>query len=101
MPLFLALKPGAELDDGLRQKITARLRLDCSPRHVPDQMYVIDAIPYTLTGKKMEVPVRKMLMGIPWEEAASRDAMKNPDVIEYFIRFAKESKDYRWQLPNT
>jgi len=101
MPLFLALKPGAELDDGLRQKIAARLRLDCSPRHVPDQMYVIDAIPYTLTGKKMEVPVRKMLMGIPWEEAASRDAMKNPDVIEYFIRFAKESKDYRWQLPNT
>lgn len=97
MPLFLFLKPGEVLDDGLRAKIAARLRADCSPRHVPDRMYAIDAVPYTLTGKKMEVPVRKILMGLPLEKAASRDAMMNPQVIDYFVRFAKESVDYQWR----
>ena len=79
MPLFLRLKPGAALDEALRARLVKRLRSDCSPRHVPDRMYAIDAIPYTLTGKKMEVPVRKVLMGWPLEKAASRDAMANPE----------------------
>ncbi|PPE72195.1 acetoacetate--CoA ligase [Solimonas fluminis] len=97
MPLFLKLKPGVELDDGLRERIAARLRQDCSPRHVPDRMYAVDAVPYTLTGKKMEVPVRKILMGWPLEKAASRDAMMNPETIDWFLRFAQESTDYRWR----
>ncbi|MDE0855738.1 MAG: hypothetical protein OSA97_15090, partial [Nevskia sp.] len=74
-------------------------RNDCSPRHVPDRMYPVEAVPYTLTGKKMEVPVRKILMGWPLEKAASRDAMMNPDAIDYFVRFAQESIDYQWR-PN-
>ena len=97
MPLFLKLKPGVELDDGLRERIAARLRQDCSPRHVPDRMYAVDAVPYTLTGKKMEVPVRKILMGWPLEKAASRDAMMNPEAIDHFVRFAQESTDYQWR----
>jgi acetoacetyl-CoA synthetase len=97
MPLFLKLKPGARFDDALRERIAARLRQDCSPRHVPDRMYAVEAVPYTLTGKKMEVPVRKILMGWPLEKAASRDAMMNPEAIDYFVRFAQESIDYQWR----
>ncbi|TDU32777.1 acetoacetyl-CoA synthetase [Panacagrimonas perspica] len=94
MPLYLKLKPGFALDDALVKKITAKLRSDCSPRHVPDKMYVVAEIPYTLTGKKMEVPVRKILMGWPLEKAASRDAMMNPASIDWYIDFADTSKDY-------
>lgn len=97
MPLFVVLKPGASLDDALRERINAQLRRDASPRHVPDRIYAVSAIPYTLTGKKMEVPVRKLLLGWPLEKAASRDAMSNPDAIDYFVRFAQESKDYDWR----
>lgn len=97
MPLFVALKAGAGLDDDLRARIATRLRADCSPRHVPDHIYQIDAVPYTLTGKKMEVPVRRILTGMPLEKAASRDAMKNPGAIDYFVRFAEESTDYQWR----
>lgn len=97
MPLFLRLKPGAVLDDAMQKKIASKLREDCSPRHVPDRVYAIEQIPYTLTGKKMEVPVRKLLMGWPLEKAASRDAMQNPTSIDYFVTFAQESIDYQWR----
>ena len=97
MPLFLKLHPGLALDDALRTRIAQRLRQDCSPRHVPDRMYQVDAIPYTLTGKKMEIPVRKILMGWSLDKAASRDAMMSPDAIDWFVRFAQESIDYQWR----
>jgi acetoacetyl-CoA synthetase len=61
MPLFLRLKEGAVLDEAMVQAIHRRLREDCSPRHVPDEIHAVPQIPYTLTGKKMEVPVRKLL----------------------------------------
>jgi len=88
MPLFVRLKPGLVLDEVLKQRINARLRTDCSPRHVPDRIDPVDAVPYTLTGKKMEVPVRKILMGVPPETAASRDAMMNPESLDFYIRYA-------------
>jgi acetoacetyl-CoA synthetase len=94
MPLFVALNPGEELTDELRARLSARLRTDCSPRHVPDRIYAVPGIPYTLTGKKMEIPVRKILLGRPPEQAASRDAMANPDSIDYFTEFARTSADY-------
>lgn len=97
MPLFVRLQPGAALDDALRARVAQRLRDDCSPRHVPDRIYQVDAIPYTLTGKKMEVPVRKILMGWAPEKAASRDAMMIPAAIDFFVRFAQESIDYQWR----
>ena len=99
MPLFLRLKPGFGLTDELRGRINQRLRRDCSPRHVPDRIYTVEGIPYTLTGKKMEVPVRKILMGWPLEKAASRDAMANPEAIDYFIEFARQATDYSWRQP--
>ena len=80
------------LDDALRARIVARLREDCSPRHVPDVIHQVDAVPYTLTTKKMEVPVRKILMGWPVEKAASRDAMQNPDSLDWYVRFAQEQR---------
>jgi len=97
MPLFLRLKQGSQLDQAQRERINAKLRQDCSPRHVPDRIYAVEAIPYTLTGKKMEVPVRKILMGWPLEKAASRDAMTNPEAIDWFVRFSQESIDYQWR----
>lgn len=101
MPLFVTVKPGFELTDEVRGRINSRLREDCSPRHVPDQIYAVDQIPYTLTGKKMEIPVRKLLLGLPVEKAASRDAMTNPDSLDYFIEFARTSTDYDSPARNT
>lgn len=94
MPMFLQLADGAELTTGLEQEITAKLRADCSPRHVPDKYYVVPEIPYTLTGKKLEVPVRKLLLGWPLEKAASRDSMRNPEAIDFFLDYVATTQDY-------
>jgi acetoacetyl-CoA synthetase len=94
MPLFVKLKDGYTLNEALEKKINARLRADYSPRHVPDQIYQVDDIPYTISGKKMEVPVRKILMGTPLEKAANVGVMSNPAALDYFVNFARERKDY-------
>ena len=94
MPMFVKLASGCELDSALVAKIAQCLKTRCSPRHVPDRVYSVDEIPYTLTGKKLEVPVRKILMGFDLDKAISRDAMMNPQSIEFFIRFADEQRDY-------
>ena len=88
MPLFLRLAPHAQLDGALHDRIARRLREHCSPRHVPDEMIQVAEIPYTLTGKKMEVPVRKILMGRQAEAVASRDAMANPGAMDWVVAFA-------------
>lgn len=89
MPMFVALEPGRTLDDALVAAITARLREDASPRHVPDEIHQMPAIPYTLTGKKMEVPVRKLLMGLPVDKVISRHAMANPALLDWILAFAQ------------
>lgn len=94
MPLFVKLAPGRVLDDALREKIAATLRA-YSPRHVPDKVYQVEAIPYTRTGKKMEVPVRKLLLGAAPEAVASADAMADAAALDYFVQFARERRDYR------
>jgi acetoacetyl-CoA synthetase len=94
MPLFVKLKSGNALDDGLVDRIRATLRREYSPRHVPDKVLVVDDIPVTLTGKKLEVPVRRILMGMPVEKAANRDAVANPGSLDYFIEYAKTQRDY-------
>ncbi len=88
MPLFVVLKDGVELDDALKAKIKGRLRSGISPHHVPDEVIAIPAVPRTLSGKKLEVPVKKLFMGVPVEKAISTDAMSNPQSIEYFVEFA-------------
>jgi acetoacetyl-CoA synthetase len=95
MPMFVKLAPGAVLDDALTAKVAETLRREASPRHVPDRLYAVEEIPYTLTGKKLEVPVRKILMGFEVAKAASRDAMMNPGSLDYFIQFAAEQRDYQ------
>ena len=82
--LYLVLAPGASLDDDLRGKIRSLLRSALSPRHVPDEMHQVPGVPRTLSGKKLEVPVRKILTGTPVSEAADRDSLANPEVLAYF-----------------
>ena len=89
MPLFVVLRDGALLDDDLRARINARIRADISPRHVPDDIFAIAQVPYTLSGKKMEVPIRKILLGQDPHKAANPGAMRNPESIGYFVEFAK------------
>jgi len=89
MPLFVRLADGAALDDALRGRIVTKLRTDCSPRHVPDEILQVDAIPYTLTGKKMEIPVRRILAGTPPEKAASREAMMQPAALDWYVELAR------------
>jgi acetoacetyl-CoA synthetase len=88
MPLFVVLREGAELDDELRGEIARRVRSQCSPRHVPDEVFPIDAVPRTLSGKVLEVPVKRILMGTPPEQAASRDSLANPAALDYFSEMA-------------
>jgi acetoacetyl-CoA synthetase len=94
MPLFVKLKPGHTLDQATVEKIRATLRREYSPRHVPDKMLAVDDIPITLTGKKLEVPVRRILMGVPVEKAANRDAVANARSLDYFVDYAKTQRDY-------
>lgn len=86
MPLFVVLAAGAILDDALKSKIARTLRTDFSPRHVPDEIIAVPEIPYTISGKKMELPVKKILMGKPVEEAANPGAMRNPASLRYFLK---------------
>jgi acetoacetyl-CoA synthetase len=91
MPLFVVLREGEELDDELTKRIAQRIREDCSPRHVPDEAHQIDEIPRTLSGKALEVPVKKILMGQDPDKAASRESLANPRSLDWFVDFARES----------
>ena len=86
--LFVALAPGAVLDEALRSRIGAALRADLSPRHVPDAIEAVPAIPRTLSGKKLEVPVKRILLGQPAETTASRDALADPASLAPFEALA-------------
>jgi acetoacetyl-CoA synthetase len=88
MPLFVVLREGTELDDDLRREIARRVREHCSPRHVPDEVFPIAEVPRTLSGKVLEVPVKRILMGTPPEKAASRDSLANPAALDWFVELA-------------
>ena len=89
MPLFVVLRDGETLDDGLVGRIAARVREDCSPRHVPNEAHQVAEIPRTLSGKVLEVPVKRILMGEAPEKAASRDSLANPAALDWFVEFAR------------
>ncbi len=88
MPLFVVVEEGFDLE-ALSEVIKKRLREECSPRHVPDQIIKIDDIPYTLSGKKMEVPVKKALMGLDVSKHMNRDASRNPEAMDVFVELAE------------
>ena len=90
MPLFIVTRPGVEWSDELVARLRARVREDCSPRHVPNDVVRIDAVPRTLSGKVLEVPVKRILMGEDAARAASRDSLANPEALDWFVRFAGE-----------
>ncbi len=89
MPLFVVLREGAELTEELPKEIARRVREQCSPRHVPDEVFQIAEVPRTLSGKVLEVPVKRILTGTPVEKAASRDSLANPAALDYFVEMAK------------
>jgi acetoacetyl-CoA synthetase len=88
MPLFVVLREGAVLDDDLTREIARRVRSECSPRHVPNHVYAIAEVPRTLSGKALEVPVKRILMGTPPEQAAARDSLQNPAALDWFVELA-------------
>jgi len=89
MPLFVVMQDGASLNDAIKTRINTTLRNDYSPRHVPDEIIAVPDIPYTLSGKKTETPVKKVLMGKAVKEVVNAGALKNPEAIAFFTRFVK------------
>ena len=92
MPLFVVLRDGVELDEALVSQIRARIREDCSPRHVPDEIRAVPAIPRTLSGKVLEVPVKRILSGEPADTTLSRDALANPEALRPFEELARSAE---------
>lgn len=90
MPLFVQLMPGQVLDAALTKRILDQIRIKASARHVPNEVVSVADIPRTLSGKKMEVPVRKMLLGIEATKVANPDAMQNPASLDFFVAYASE-----------
>ncbi|MEJ2587653.1 MAG: acetoacetate--CoA ligase [Deltaproteobacteria bacterium] len=89
MPLFVVLNEGVALNDALKSNIKQKIRAALSPRHVPDDILAIDEVPHTLNGKKLEVPVKKVLMGMPVKTSVNLDSMSNPKSMDYFIELGK------------
>jgi acetoacetyl-CoA synthetase len=89
MPLFIVLKDGHELSEQLIQNIKESIKAGLSPRFIPDEIIAVQQIPKTLNGKKLEVPIRKILLGQPVEKSINRDAMLNPSALDYYIEYSK------------
>jgi acetoacetyl-CoA synthetase len=94
MPMFVQLAEGVTLDDRIVSQIGARLRKEYTPRHVPDKIIQVPQIPVTLTGKKLEVPVRNILLGAPLDKAVNPSAMANPASLDAFLEYARTQGDY-------
>src|SRR3954469_6356851 len=88
MPLFVVLREGSSLTDEVIDEIRRRVREDCSPRHVPSDIVEVAEVPRTLSGKVLELPVKRILMGTPAEKAASRDSLANPEALDFFVSWA-------------
>ena len=89
MPLFVVLRDGATLDHDLSDRIRTRIREDCSPRHLPDSIEQIQEVPRTLSGKALELPVKRILLGAPADTTVSRDALATPTALDPFQEMAK------------
>ncbi len=89
MPLFVVLRPGVALDDGMKKRINDAIRQALSPRFVPDDIVQVEQIPRTLSGKKQELPIKKLLLGQPAEKVLNKDAMANPECLGWYVDFAR------------
>jgi acetoacetyl-CoA synthetase len=90
MPLFVVLRPGIALDEGMRSKLNAAIAAGLSRRFLPDEIFAVPEIPRTLSGKKQELPVKKLLLGHPIEKVVNRDAMANPACLDWYTNFAQD-----------
>jgi acetoacetyl-CoA synthetase len=88
MPLFVVLRAGSTLDEALKERIRQRIRKDLSGHHVPNDVFAIPEVPRTLNGKKLEVPIKRLLLGEPLEQVVNRDSMQNPGSLAWFVEFA-------------
>ena len=91
--LFVALAEGAELDEALRRRIADALRTELSPRHVPDRILAVPKIPTTLNGKRLEVPIKRILLGARPEEVVSPGALSDPDALAPFLEIAARLRE--------
>jgi acetoacetyl-CoA synthetase len=91
LALFVVMADGAALDDALRRRITARLRAELSPRHVPDTIAAVPAVPRTLTGKKLEIPVKAILQGAEPSAVAAPEAADHPQALRWFAQWAADN----------
>ncbi|MGW1200708.1 acetoacetate--CoA ligase [Streptomyces sp. NPDC002536] len=92
MPLFVHLAPGAQLDDALLDRIKRTIREQLSPRHVPDEVIQVPAVPHTLTGKRIEVPVKRLLQGTPLEKAVNPGSVDNVGLLDFYEQLARERR---------
>lgn len=92
MPLFVVLRPGVPLDDAMKARIAGAIRSALSPRFVPDAIVQVPEVPRTLSGKKQELPIKKLLLGQPIEKVVNRDAMANPQCLDWYVDFARSRR---------
>ncbi len=89
MPLFVVLRPGTELDEAMKTKLNNAVKTALSPRFVPNDIFAVPEIPRTLSGKKQELPIKKLLLGQPIDKVINRDAMANPGCLDWYVAFAE------------
>ena len=90
MPLFVVLRPGIALDDALKAKINEAIKTALSPRFIPNEIFQVAEIPRTLSGKKQELPIKKLLLGQPLEKVVNKDAMANPGCLAWYVALASK-----------
>jgi acetoacetyl-CoA synthetase len=90
MPLFVVLRPGLALDEALRERISHSIRTALSPRFLPNAMFQVAEIPRTLSGKKQELPIKKLMLGHPLEKVVNREAMANPGCLDWYVTLARQ-----------
>lgn len=89
MPLFVKMKSNFSLTEDVKSQIKNQLKKEYSPRHVPDEIIQVSDIPYTISGKKMEAPIKKILLGMPIKKSINIDSMRNPESVDFYIEFAR------------
>ena len=92
MPLFVVLRPGVTLDNALRDKLNQAIKTALSPRFLPNEIFQVAEIPRTLSGKKQELPIKKLLLGQPIERVVNKDAMANPACLDWYVALASQIK---------
>lgn len=90
MPLFVVMRPGTVLDDAIKAKLNNAIKVALSPRFIPNEIFQVDEIPRTLSGKKQELPIKKLMLGQPLEKVVNKDAMANPACLDWYVELAKQ-----------